>query len=153
LGWPHAAISTELDATPLRRRQRIIVLSGGMLKKNAAAASIGQKAAKEALDDRLAGQGFRPYACEGAGVAQGLARVGALVRVRKVGAANGASDTPGFPPMFRDRARGALSRMPIFAGSTFLQRLAPADQFGGSARRVDERHRDEGEWIAPEFFG
>src|SRR5215472_16687114 len=43
----------------------------------------GAIAAKEALDDRLAGQGFRPYASEGAGVAQGLARVGALVRVRK----------------------------------------------------------------------
>src|SRR5215831_10957208 len=53
----------------------------------------GAIAAKEALDDRLAGQGFRPYASEGAGVAQGLARVGALVRVRKGGAANGASNT------------------------------------------------------------
>src|SRR5215831_2051421 len=33
----------------------------------------GAIAAKEALDDRLAGQGFRPYASEGAGVAQRLA--------------------------------------------------------------------------------
>jgi hypothetical protein len=66
-------------------------------------------------------------------------------------AVRGARNTPGFPPMFRDRAGGAFSRMPIGARLTNSRRLAPADQFSGSARRVDERHRDEGNWIAAEF--
>lgn len=43
----------------------------------------GAVTAKEALDDRLAGQSFRPKALERAGIAQCLAGVGTFARVRQ----------------------------------------------------------------------
>ena len=73
-------------------------------------------------------------------VSRKVSRVSGRSFMYEKGAASGASDTPDFPPMFRDRARGAFAHadrrtLDIFAAP------CPADQFSGPARRIDERHR------------
>src|SRR5271170_737110 len=88
------------------------------------------------LNDRLTGQSFLPDVREWAGVAQCFAVVGALVCVGQGRAASGAGDAPSFSPMLGDRARCALTRVPIRAGPANLRRpvreINSADPAGAS---------------------
>ena len=69
--------------------------------------------------------------------------VGALVRVREGRAASGASDTPGFPPMFWDRAGGALAGVPIGAARQICgalpRQINSADRPGASTNVIAMR--------------
>lgn len=54
--------------------------------------------------------------------------------------------------MLRDRAGRVLPRISIRAGPANLRGTTAADQFSGSRRRIDERHRDERDRITSESF-